>query len=125
MKTYSLNFLLIVLFFVSLLITGCATTTSADWNSRVGHYTYAQAVSELGPPNRQVSLSNGGTEFRWFLRSHPNDNFGVGVNNNNINNNGMNNFGPNQNMGPSFNNRYYLQLTFDANGVLTAWSKNY
>ena len=40
-------------------------------------------------------------------------------------NNGMNNgFGVGQNINVGLDDRY-LQLTFDTNGVLTAWSKNY
>ena len=108
----------LVLFLVIAFITGCATTPPVDWNSRVGHYTYAQALNELGPPNRQVRLSNGATEFKWFLPAPGRPATGMP-------NNGMNNgFGVGQNINPGFSDRY-LQLTFDANGVLTAWSKNY
>ena len=53
--------LLAVLFLAVVFISGCATAPPVDWNSRVGHYTYAQAVNELGPPNRQSRLSNGAT----------------------------------------------------------------
>ena len=114
-------FLSVVLFLAIAFITGCATTQPVDWGSRVGHYTYAQAVNELGPPNRQVRLSNGKTEFRWFLQpARTGTGFGTGGMNQPGANNGMNNtFGAS----PAFNNRY-LQLTFDANGVLTDWSKN-
>ncbi len=105
-----------VLFLVIAFIIGCAPTAPVDWNSRVGHYTYAQALNELGAPNRQVRLSNGATEFKWFLQ--PNGGTGMP-------NNGMNNgFGVGQNINPGFSDRY-LQLTFDAKGVLTDWSRNY
>ena len=104
-----------VLFLVIAFVTGCATAPPVDWNSRVGHYTYAQAVNELGPPNRQVRLSNGATEFKWFLQTG-----GTGMNNNGMNNG----FGVGQNISPGFSDRY-LQLTFDAKGVLTDWSRNY
>jgi len=108
--------LLAFLFLAIAFINGCGTIQPVDWNSRVGHYTYAQAVNELGPPNRQSRLSNGGTEFKWFLQ--PSGNTGMA-------NNGMNNgFGVGQNISVGFNDRC-LQLTFDTHGVLTAWSKNY
>jgi hypothetical protein len=105
-----------VLFLAIAFITGCATVPPVDWNSRVGHYTYAQAVNELGPPNRQVRLSSGATEFKWFLQPKG----GIGVPSNGMNNG----FGVGPNITPAFNNQY-LQLTFDTNGVLTTWLKNY
>jgi hypothetical protein len=115
-----------ILLFAAAFITGCATAPPVDWDSRVGHYTYAQAVKELGPPNRQIRLSTGATEFKWFIQPAGGTGFNPSVSNNGLNNNGMNysfgEAGPNPN--PGLSNRY-LQLTFDTNGVLTAWSKNY
>jgi hypothetical protein len=102
---------LAVLFLIASFLAGCATAPPVDWNSRVGHYTYAQAVNELGQPNREIRLSYGATEFKWFAQTPG----GAGMNNG---------FGAAQNFNPGFDNRY-LQLTFDTNGVLTAWSKNY
>ena len=113
--------MLAVLLLTAALIAGCATAPPVDWNSRVGHYTYAEAVKELGPPNREIRLSNGAIEFKWFQpyngagSANATAGFGPGMSYNN-----MNNIGPE----PSFGDRY-LQLTFDANGVLTDWSKNY
>jgi hypothetical protein len=121
-------FLPLVLFLVGGFITGCATNPPVDWDSRVGHYTYTQAVHELGLPNRQIRLSSGATEFKWFLPIGAAGGSGLGMNNPGVNNNGIN--GMNNGLGvghgasPGAVNRY-LQLTFDANGVLTAWSKNY
>jgi len=117
-------FLSVVLFLVFAFLTGCATAPPVDWNSRVGHFTYAQAVNELGSPNRQVWRSDGKTEFRWFVQTTGNTGVG-GMNRTGINYNGMNNdFGTGPNINPGLVDRY-LQLTFDANGVLTDWSKNY
>jgi len=113
-------------------LVGCATNPPVDWNSRVGHYTYYDAVHDLGPPDREIHLSNGATEFKWFSRTAPagagpNPSFTVGGLNNPTaaNTPGWN--GANNGVGngsPAFNNRY-LELTFDSNGVLTAWSRNY
>ena len=104
-------------------LAGCATNPPVDWGSRVGHYTYAQAVHELGLPNRQIQLSNGATEYKWFPQSAT---IGNGFSAGGMDNNGMNgvNNGSGMGHGPGISDRY-LQLTFDANGVLTAWSKNY
>lgn len=116
MKYLAQGSLLAVLVFAVVLISGCATVPPVDWNSRVSNYTFAQAVHELGPPNRQSRLSNGGTVLKWFLQPAG----GIGAPNNGMNNG----FNAGQNLSPGFNDRY-LQLTFDRNGVLTAWSKNY
>jgi hypothetical protein len=109
----------VVLLSAVLWISGCATAPPVDWNSRVGHYTYAQAINELGPPNREARLSNGAKEVKWFVPAvgtigTPNSmNNGLGV--------GPNTIGTSP---ASFSDRY-LQLTFGGNGVLTDWSKNY
>jgi hypothetical protein len=126
MKTNSTakGFLLAVLFFAIALITGCATAPPVDWGGRVGHYTYAQAINELGPPNRQARLSNGGTEVKWFVPAVGT----LGMPNNNLNNGfgvGPNTIGAGPNASPSGLSDRYLQLTFDSNGVLSDWSKNY
>jgi len=99
------------------LISGCATTPPVDWDSRVGHYTYAQAINDLGPPNRQARLSSGATELKWYVPAVGT----IGTPNNNINNG----FGVGPNPRPGNFSDRYLQLTFDGNGVLTNWSKNY
>lgn len=117
MSPFAKGSLLAVLYFAIALISGCATAPPVDWNSRVGHYTYTQAINEYGPPNREARLSNGTTTVKWFVPTVGT----IGTPNNNMNNGfGV---GPNANPG-SFSTRY-LQLTFDSNGVLTDWSKNY
>jgi hypothetical protein len=116
MKSTAKGFWLAAVFFAFAFITGCATAPPVDWNSRVGRYTYAQAVNELGPPNRESHLSNGATVLKWFRQS-PDP---AAMPNNGINNG----FGVGQSINVGLNNQY-LQLTFDTNGVLTDWSKNY
>jgi hypothetical protein len=109
--------LLAVLSFTMALISGCATAPPVDWGSRVGHYTYAQAISELGPPNRQAHLGSGATELKWFLQPGGT----LGTPDNNLNNG----FNAGPNTSPAGWSDRYLQLTFDTNGVLSDWSKNY
>jgi hypothetical protein len=108
--------LLAVLFLATVFFTGCATTPPVDWNNRVGHYTYAEAVREFGPPNRQLRQSSGETKFKWFVQS---DGI-IGMPYARMNNV----FDMGQPAPPTFTDRY-LELTFDTKGVLTAWSKNY
>ena len=108
--------LLAVLSFAMVLISGCATAPPVDWNSRVGHYTYAQAINELGPRiGKPISAMAEGSQMvhpgRWhdrYAQYYMNNGFDVGPNNN-----------------PGGLSDRYLQLTFDTNGVLSAWSKNY
>ena len=113
-------------FMLAASLVGCATNSPIDWNSRVGHYTYADAVRDLGQPDRQIRLSNGSTEFKWFSQTVPataaaNSGFSAG---------GLNNPNPANNAnwnGATTSHAFdrYLELTFDANGILASWSKGY
>ena len=49
-------------------VAGCASTPKVDWNSRVGTFTYDQAVTELGPPDRSSKLEDGTVVADWFHR---------------------------------------------------------
>ena len=57
----------IVLLAASLLLTGCVGP-KIDWASRMGHYTYDQAVMEFGPPDKSARLSDGTTVVEWLTR---------------------------------------------------------
>jgi len=100
------------------LLAGCTTTPPVDWNSRVGNYTFEQAVTELGPPDRQASQSDGKTVYKWFV--HPYVGSGPNTGMSYYGNNG---FSANQTAG-IINNRM-LQLSFGPDGKLVAWTKNY
>jgi hypothetical protein len=45
---------------------GCRTTPRVDWDSRIGSYTYDQAVVDLGPPDKASTLSDGTTVAEWI-----------------------------------------------------------
>jgi len=100
-------------------LVGCTTTPPVDWNTRIGHYTYAQALTELGPPARQARLSDGKIVCKWFIQPPVSPRFNSGMSNY-----GNNGFGAGQIPGGSFNNEM-LQLTFDTNSTLVGCSKNY
>jgi hypothetical protein len=102
---------------VAVVFAGCAT--SIDWNSRVGSYTFDQAVAELGPPDKQAKLTTGQVVAEWISRYY--------------------NGGSTSVVGTGYYGyrggttvihhppSYYedtLRLTFATNHVLTAWSKN-
>lgn len=48
-----------------LLATGCATHR-IDWASRIGTYTFDNAVVELGPPDKQAKLQDGTLVAEWL-----------------------------------------------------------
>lgn len=47
---------------------GCATEPKIDWKSRVGAYSYDQAVIDMGPPDRSAKLSDGTVVAQWLSR---------------------------------------------------------
>lgn len=101
-------------------IAGCASTPRVDWNSRVGVYTFDQSLIDLGPPDKQSPLSNGGTVAEWITRQHGRMSFGVGTG---FSTGGMG-VGVGQSVGSGYNDRV-LKLIFGPDGRLASWSKNY
>lgn len=50
---------------ICLVACGCRTTPKIDWQSRIGSYTYDQAVLELGPPDRYAKLTDDTVVAEW------------------------------------------------------------
>lgn len=46
-------------------LSGCRSTPKVDWNTRIGTFTYDQAVAELGPPDKSAKLTDGRTVAEW------------------------------------------------------------
>ena len=104
--------------FAVLLLAGCVTP-GIDWASRVGHYTYDQAVMDFGPPDKTARLSDGSTVVEWLTQRSqvivtPEPYFA----------------GPGCYYGPllpmytqSCFPARFLRLVFDANGKLKAWKE--
>ena len=70
----------LVLLMAMLILTACQTASTVDWNSRIGSYTYDQAVAELGPPDRSAKLSDGKTVADWIKHASGGGfSFGVGT----------------------------------------------
>lgn len=111
---------LVTLALAALVAAGCATTKPIDWNSRVGSYTFDQAVTELGPPDKQAGLSDGKTVAQWITRRSGGTSFSVGTGFYG----GNTGVGVGQTVGTGYSDRV-LTLTFSTNHVLAAWSKNY
>ena len=70
---------LAILALATALIAGCKTTKPVDWNSRVGTYTFDQAVTELGPPDKQTTLSDSKLVAQWITRRNGGSSFSVGT----------------------------------------------
>lgn len=49
------------------LLSGCETYGKADWKGRVGHYTWDQALEELGPPQSEARTSDGSRVADWLV----------------------------------------------------------
>jgi hypothetical protein len=101
-------------------ITGCQTIRPIDWNNRVGTYTYDQAVTELGPPDKQAALSDGKIVASWITHRYGGTSFSVGTGFYGDNTG----FGVGQTIGTGYPAQV-LTLTFGTNYMLAAWSKNY
>lgn len=113
---------LMALFLVTgtaLLLNGCASTKKVNWNSRVGSYTYDQAVAELGSPDKQAKTSSGQTVADWIKRrlGGSSISFGTGF----YGRNGGVAVG--QSVGSGYQDSV-TRLTFDTDGKLISWFEN-
>jgi len=100
------------------LIAGCASKPRPDWDQRVGHYTFDQAVQEMGPPTASTWLSDGSRVAEWFLKPGPQISFGFGT--------GA--YGPVGGVGVGQSvalptKGQYLRLVFGPDGQLQRWEK--
>ncbi len=100
--------------------SACTTTPKVDWDSRIGTYTYDQAVAELGPPDKAAKLSDGSTVADWIKRSNSSFSFGFGT--------GMASSHSAVGVGQTVNTTpgdKVLRLVFTPDNKLGSWSKNY
>ena len=116
------GWLLSCLFLCSYFIAGCTTKPRVDWNSRVGSFTFDQAVRELGPPDKSAKLTDGTMVTEWltargyaepYLHLHS----GVGLYRNYPTQVWVDDY--NLPPTPSF----YLRLTFGPDAKLSAWKR--
>lgn len=104
----------------AIIFTGCATTKKIDWNSRIGNYTFDQAVVDFGPPDKQQRLTDGKNVVEWITRRSQGGSVSVGTGFFS----GPAGVGIVNSTGPTYYEQK-LRLTFDTNGLLSAWSKKY
>ena len=99
----------------TLWLTGCATAR-VDWAARIGHYTYEQAVLEMGPPDKQAKLADGTIVAEWLTHRGYAYTYGTP--------------GPYGPFYPGYITTYtapsqFMRLTFGPDGQLTDWKKLY
>ena len=86
----------------------------------MGVFTYDQAVTELGPPDKQAKLTDNQTVAEWVSRYTTGGSMGIGM--------GTGIYGGGVGGGyvvqpaPSYRESRLI-LTFSTNHVLTAWSR--
>ncbi len=111
--------------FSLLFFNACRTTPKADWDSRIGTYTYQDAVAELGPPDKEAELPDGTLVAEWQTETRPRTSVGVGF--------GVGRYGPGVGTGAGVGVSqpvgsgagHYLRLTFDQERKLIRWNRQY
>jgi len=120
MKTICVTLLLAVF---GLVFVGCSSTKpKVDWNARVGNFTYDQAIIELGPPDKSAKFNDGKTMASWIV-GHRTGGTGLSVGTGFYG--GGAGIGVSQSIGSSSSYDRVLTLTFDKDGKLEAYKKNY
>jgi hypothetical protein len=92
-----------------------------DWGSRIGAYTYGEALAELGEPN-MISESSEGKIAEWVLRQSPGISFGFGFGGGGYGHHTSTGGGVGATVSPPPSGEY-LRLRFDQNGRLAEWTK--
>src|SRR5262245_18090569 len=109
----------LALVLVASYLGGCATH-KLDWGTRVGNYSFDQAVVDRGPTDKEAKLQDGTMVAEWMTRRGYNQTYVSGY------------FGygyyPYCYYGPylpayynSYSPDYWVRLTFDPAGQLAAW----
>src|ERR1051325_6410482 len=114
----SIRYKILCACFSALLMVGCASTPKRDWNSRVGNFTYDQAVAEMGPHDKYAKLSDGSAVAEWVIKHGSSVSFGVGT--------GFYSRGSSVGVGQTVGTSpagEYLRLTFGPDGKLTKWER--
>jgi hypothetical protein len=116
------------LFFIvlSLLAGSCAsgrkeTASTIDWGSRIGTYTYEEALADLGEPD-VISQSSEGRIAEWVLRQSPNVSFSFGFGGASYGHHSGTGAGVGTTVSPPPSGEY-LQLKFDEEDKLASWTK--
>lgn len=104
-------------------LAGCSTS-KVDWNSRIGVLTFDQAVVELGPPDKDATLTDGSRVAEWLLRRGHTGSYGTVYAPGPYYRRpyGYGWYGPMAYYDPGSPD-YWIRLTFGPDARLTAWKK--
>jgi hypothetical protein len=111
---------LVLLIIISIAGAGCQSTPPVNWASRVGSYTFDQAVTEMGPPDQQYRLINNQRVAEWITHRSGGTGFSIGTGFYG----GPVGLSAGQTVVTGASDRM-LTLTFDTNNILSKWSKHY
>lgn len=50
----------------AMILTGCSTTSSVNWDARIGTYSWDDALAEFGDPDRVADLEGGVKAAEWI-----------------------------------------------------------
>ena len=103
---------------LALLLGGCATR-KVDWASRVGSYTFDQAIAEFGPPDKQAKLTDGTLVADWLTRRGYHQFYAAGG----YYGSAYRHWQYSPAYVDTYSPDYFLRLTFGADGRLKAWKK--
>lgn len=101
---------------------GCATTPRVDWDSRIGNFTYDQAVSQMGQPAHHDAKADGSQLAEWITERGNPGSVGFGMGSAYATPGMMESPVPRET--PRTPDRY-LRLTFGPDGKLTQWQRYY
>lgn len=96
------------------LFSACASN-KINWDTRVGNYTYDQAVEEFGPPDKMAMLSDNAKVAEWYTGRSSGMSVGVGT--------GVGPVGMGVGVPVGGNRFRSMRLTFGPDGILKTWSK--
>jgi len=110
--------------YLLVLLAACATNR-VDWDSRLGHYSYDEAVIELGPPDKEATLSDGTRVAEWMThRTRSSAHVGF-VSGPGYYGRYQPFYGPGYyyggNTGPDW--EYWVRLTFGPDNLLISWRR--
>jgi hypothetical protein len=103
---------LIALFIgIAMFLAACATGPKIDWQSRVGSYTYDQAVLDFGPPDKYAKLGDGTQVAEWLTWRGRGSGYSTYI--------GRGMVYYSDSSAPD----YYMRLSFDPSGRLQSYKK--
>jgi hypothetical protein len=116
------SFLLVVVLLAGACASGRqATVKEIDWGSRIGSYTYEDALAELGKPD-VIGESSEGKFAEWVLERSPNVAFSFGFGSGSFGHPTSTGVGVGTTVSPPPSGEY-LHLRFDNEGKLAEWTR--